>query len=101
MGRRSKKTILPLVLTASAIGAVVGGSTPAFSQALPGPVLPAISDPATLARLTADLSYPNSSQRFFEAGNAQIELEIQRLLDDDQPEPTLTVAPDIKEQFED
>ena len=100
MRQRSKKTILPLMIAASVV-AVLGRATPAFSQAIPGPVLPAISDPATLARLTADLSYPNSSQRFFEAGNAQFELEIRRLLEDDQTEPMLTVAPDIKEQFED
>ncbi|MEO0395683.1 MAG: hypothetical protein AAF243_06810 [Cyanobacteria bacterium P01_A01_bin.137] len=101
MGQCSKKTILPLVVAASAVVAGVGSSIPAFSQALPGPVLPAIGDPATLARLTADLSYPNSSQRFFKAGNNQIELEIRRLLEDDQPEPLLTIRSDAREQFED
>ena len=66
--------------------------------ALPISVLPA--DSATLARLTADLAYPNSSQRFFKAGNDQIEQEIQRLLADDPPDSFLTIAPEIQEQFE-
>lgn len=85
----------------SVVAVALGNATSAFSQTLPSPVLPAISDPATLARLTADLSYPNSSQRFFEAGNAQIELEIRRLLEDEQPEPLLTIRSDTREQFED
>ena len=76
--------------------------TSAMAQGLPGPLVPPIIDQSSLARLAADLAYPNSAQRFFEAGRAQFEQEIRRLSDEDeQLEPLLTVKPEILEQFED
>lgn len=81
---------------------VLGCSTAAVAQGLPGPLVPPIINQASLARITADLAYPSSSQRFFEAGKAQFEEEIRRLSnDDEQSEPLLTVKPDVLKQFED
>ena len=54
------------------------------------------------ADVEAALSYPNSSQRFFEEGNAQFEREIQRLSEEgEQLQPILIVQPEILNQFED
>ena len=90
------------------IGPVTGaaftlGYAPAvLAEALPGPFVPALIDQSALARLSADLAYPNSAQRFFETGTAQFEAEIHRLSDDDeQAEPILTVKPEVLKQFED
>ena len=78
-------------------GALVGFQTSALAQPLP----PSLTQ-ADLARLAADLSYPNSARRFFEAGDTQLEREIQRMLDQDEDtEPQLTVDPAVLEQFED
>ena len=94
--KQRSKPVWPVMI--SVVAVALGRATPAVSQTFSGPVLPA--DSATLARLTADLAYPNSSQRVFKAGNDQIEQEIQRLLADDPPDPFLTIAPEIQEQFE-
>ena len=74
----------------------------AAAQTIPTSAIPSPIDPGSLARLSADLAYPNSSQRFFEAGYQQFEAEIQQLLrENDQSEPLLTVKPEVLEQFED
>lgn len=81
------------------VGAALGYAPAVMAQA--GPVVPAI-DSASLARLAADLSYPNSAQRFFEAGNVQFEQEIQRLSQEEQPsQPLLNVKPEVLKQFDD
>ena len=78
-------------------GALAGFQTSALAQPLP----PSLSQ-TDLARLAADLSYPNSAQRFFEAGDTHLEREIQRMLDQDEDtEPQLTGDPAVLEQFED
>lgn len=65
------------------------------------PLTPSLTQ-ADLARLAADLAYPNSAHRFFEAGDTQFEREIQRVMDkDEDSEPELTVDPEILEQLED
>lgn len=75
--------------------------TPAMAQTAPAPTLPVTLDQSSLARIAADLVYPNSAQRFFETGNAQFEQEIRSLSEqDDQPKPLLTVKPEVLEQFE-
>lgn len=80
---------------------VMGGSISALAQTVPGPNLPVSLDQASLASIEAALAYPNSAQRFFEAGNDQFEEEIQRLsAQDTQSEPLLTVKPEVLEQFE-
>ncbi|MEM9266275.1 MAG: hypothetical protein AAGA46_12190 [Cyanobacteria bacterium P01_F01_bin.13] len=78
-------------------------STSAIAQTIPAPVLPLPLDQARLDGLSAALAYPNSSQRFFEAGNEQLEQEIQRLseVDDNNVKSLLTVHPEVIEQFED
>lgn len=86
------------------VGAAIalGSATSAIAQTFPDPGLPVALDAASLSRISADLAFPNSSQRFFEAGNAQIEAEIRQLSDDDEPsEPLLTIRPEALEQFED
>ena len=80
---------------------VVGGSAAAMAQSVPSSAIPATLDQATLARLVADLAYPNSAQRFFEAGNTQLEQEIQKLSDEEETGPSLTVSPEVLEQFKD
>ena len=80
---------------------VVGGSATAMAQSVTSSAIPATLDQATLARLVADLAYPNSAQRFFEAGNAQLEQEIQKLSGEEEIEPSLTISPEIVEQFKD
>ena len=87
----------------SAVGvlAIVAPWTSALAQTSP-PDLPTGLNQADLARLAADLAYPNSAHRFFEAGDTQFEREIQRVLDkDERSEPELTVDPEILEQLED
>ena len=85
-----------LFLITSVLTAVTLGWTPsAAAQTPPAPTLPSVPP-----EVEAALAYPNSSQRFFEEGNAQLEEEIQRL-DDEQPEPVLMVRPEVTEQFED
>ena len=87
------------VTVASAV-TVFACTAPALAQTVPASTI--TLDQGSLARLAADLAYPNSAQRFFEAGNAQFEAEIQRLVTEDtQPEPQLTVKPEVLEQFED
>ncbi|MEM1253955.1 MAG: hypothetical protein AAGI69_16110 [Cyanobacteria bacterium P01_H01_bin.21] len=81
------------VLTA----ATLGWATSAVAQTAPTPTMPA---PAITPDVEAALAYPTSSQRFFEEGIARLEEEIQRL-DEEKPEPVLTVQPEITEQFED
>ncbi|MBE9068692.1 hypothetical protein IQ260_18765 [Leptolyngbya cf. ectocarpi LEGE 11479] len=91
-------------LMRSAAGAIIvlGYAPSVLAQTAPGPVVPAIPDPASLARLAADLSYPNSAQRFFEAGRTRFEQEIQGLSQEKQPsEPLLTVKPEVLKQFDD
>lgn len=74
----------------------------AAAQTIPASAIPTTIDQGSLARLTADLAYPNSSQRFFEAGKEQFEAEIQQWLRENDPsEPLLTVKPEVLEQFED
>ncbi|MEM7062185.1 MAG: hypothetical protein AAF572_03355 [Cyanobacteria bacterium P01_B01_bin.77] len=96
-------SISPLIC--SAVGAVIalGYAPSVMAQTSPGPIVPAILDQASLARLAADLSYPNSAQRFFEAGRAQFEQEVQQLSQGEQPseEPLLTVKPEALKQFDD
>ncbi|ESA36492.1 hypothetical protein N836_01030 [Leptolyngbya sp. Heron Island J] len=76
-------------------------ATPALAQTVPAPHVSTL-DQVSLTRLAADLAYPNSAQRFFEAGNAQFEEEIRRLTAEDaETEPQLTIKPEVLEQFED
>lgn len=94
-------TISRLIGSAAGIAVALGYTSAALAEALPGPFTPALIDQSALARLSADLAYPNSAQRFFEAGNAQFEAEIRRLSDEDeQQEPLLTVKPEVLKQFE-
>ena len=87
-------------LTVASAITVFACATPALAQTVPPPTISL--DQGSLARLAADLAYPNSAQRFFEAGNAQFEEEIQRLVTEDtQSEPQLPIEPEILEQFED
>ncbi|NEQ52273.1 MAG: hypothetical protein F6K11_19390 [Leptolyngbya sp. SIO3F4] len=80
----------------------LGIVSPTEAQTIPASAIPPIIDQASLAQLTAALSYPNSSQRFFEVGRAEMEREIYLLLDEDiQSEPLLTVQPEVLKQFED
>lgn len=91
-------------LIRSAAGAIIvlGYAPSVMAQPAPGPVVPAILDQASLARLAADLSYPNSAQRFFEAGRSEFEQEIQWLSQKEQlSEPLLTVKPEALKQFDD
>lgn len=87
-------------LIPSIMGAVMAlGYAPAVIAQTP-PAVPAI-DQASLARLSADLAYPNSAERFFEAGRIQFEQEIQRLSREEQPsEPLLTIKPEVLKQFD-
>lgn len=92
------------LLSATVVGTAItlGYVASAMAQSLPGPVVSASFDQVSLARLAADLAYPNSSQRFFKTGITQLEQEIRQLSDENEPsEPLLTVRPEVLEQFED
>lgn len=88
------------LIGAAWLGIAIALSTPVRAQTVSASALPASIDQASQARLAADLAYPNSSQRFFEAGREQFEQEIQQLADEPS-EPLLTVRPEVLEQFED
>lgn len=91
-----------ICLAAASVATLLGCATSAAAQTVPSSVSAIISDTASLARISADLAYPNSAQRFFEAGDARLEEEIRRLSEDDtQTEPLLTIKPDVLKQFED
>ncbi len=91
-----------LSFAVASVAAILGCSTAAMAQTVPGPSLPITVDSSSLARIAADLAYPNSAQRFFEAGKAQFEEEIKRLTDEDiQSDPLLTIRPEVLDQFED
>lgn len=91
----SSLSLIMSVLTAATLGWTIS----AAAQTAPTPTMPA-TVPAITPEVEAALAYPSSSQRFFEDGIARFEEEIQRL-DEEQPEPVLTVQPEITEQFED
>ena len=80
---------------------IIGGlalalATPVAAQTAPG--IPRISNNQS-GQIAAALAYPNGSQRFFEAGKAQFEQQIQQLLQDDEnPETFLTIQPEVLEQ---
>ena len=83
---------------------ILGSAPSAWAQTVSGPTIArAIDQGISLpSNVEAALSYPNSSQRFFEVGNLQLEQEIRRLLDEEEPaQPLLTVRPEVLEQFED
>lgn len=99
---------LPKVRLQSVRSGVVGSViflsyvSAAAAQTIPAAAIPPTIDQGRLSRLTTDLGYPNSSQRFFEAGKEQFEVEIQQFLQEDgPPEPLLTVQPEVLKQFED
>ena len=92
------------LLSGIAITAVVGVSPSAAMAQTPTLPTAITIDQVALAQLAADLAYPTSAQRFFEAGNEQFEQEVQQLTeaDDEQPsEPLLNVKPEALKQFED
>ncbi|MEM7793314.1 MAG: hypothetical protein AAF579_02550 [Cyanobacteria bacterium P01_C01_bin.118] len=102
------KSLLPTVRLQSVRSIVIGGVIflgyiqPAVAQTISASSIPTTIGQGSLAQLAADLAYPNSSQRFFEAGRQQFEAEIQHLVqENDQSEPLLTVKPEVLEQFED
>ena len=88
--------------TALLVAATLGWTVSATAQVPPTPTLSTPFDHSINLPpdVEAALVYPNSSQRFFEAGIAQFEAEIQRL-DDEQPDPVLVVQPEATEPFED
>lgn len=95
---KSLSSIIFKVASGIVVVAAFRGS-PAMAQTVPA--VPVTFESGTLARLAADLAYPTSAQRFFEAGNEQFEQEIRQLLDEDEPsEPLLTVKPEVLKQFE-
>ncbi|MGD1854593.1 MAG: hypothetical protein ACFB2W_10105 [Leptolyngbyaceae cyanobacterium] len=98
----SQTSILCLVSSVLAsTAAVLGYASATVAQTIPTAV-PLMFEQASLTQLAADLAYPNSSQRFFEAGREQFEQDIQQLLDEDETSETLLeVKPEVLEQFED
>lgn len=101
--KRFSVTISPFISSVVVVTAtVLGSATAVLAQTFTASDIPTTIDQASFARLTADLAYPNSSQRFFEGGNAQVEQEIRRMLhDDEQSEPLLTIKSEVLEQFDD
>lgn len=79
--------LLPMIFATSLTCVVLIGSdgSPAAAQTVP-------------ARITNALAYPTSSQRFFEAGNEQLEIEIQRLQHNPQAMPTLHISREVQQQ---
>ena len=107
MKRLAVHALRSLIFTPVSAVVLLAYAPSVLAQTLSGLTLPLPVDHLPLPveqidfdRVAADLAYPNSSQRFFEAGQEQFEEEIQRLSDeDDAATPLLTVQPDVLEQF--
>ena len=56
------------------------------------------ANPQQIPQVTNGLFYPTSSQRFFEQGHRQMEIEIERLQNNSASQPVLTISADLVKQ---